>query len=210
MRLCSLHTSLHSRELKLVYNSIITYYGDLWCQKLPYFLSIKLGTTNILQVGLPGHGVLIHFYLCWRAENCYKTPSFYKILTHHIKKTPVLQKSRWRPLAPSKYGISDLVFLATSIHARELKFSIKLNNQFRLWSMMSWMTPCQSIQSGTIHILQVGLWGKVVLDTLLFMLESWIQHKTQRSHIILTHNYTKQEPNRPPYHGRRPPALHWS
>ena len=55
----------------------------------------------------------------------------------------------------------------------------------------SWITYCDypwcqewphppSIQSGTINVLQVWLWGWGVLDTLLFMLESWnLAHKSR-------------------------------
>ena len=61
----------------------------------------------------------------------------------------------------------------TTIHARELKVSIQLKNQILLSSMMSWMTPFSKYPVRNVNILQVGLWGKVVLNILLVMLESW-------------------------------------
>ena len=49
--------------------------------------------------------------------------------------------------------------------------SFRISYQDDLWGWR-WLHP-PSLQSGTINVLQVWLWGQGVLDTLLFMLESW-------------------------------------
>ena len=66
------------------------------------------------------------------------------------------------------------------IHARELKFGTQVKNKYYNdpW-FQEWPHP-PSIQSGTFNVLQVWLRGQGVLDTLLFMLESWnLAHKSR-------------------------------
>ena len=80
-----------------------------------------------------------------------------------------------------------------SKHARELKFGTQVKNHIS-WCQ-EWPHP-PSIQSGTFSVLQVWLRGWGVLDTLLFMLESW--HLAHKSRITYHDDPWCQEWPHPP------------
>ena len=95
-------------------------------------------------------------------------------MTQHVKDDPILQVSSQEPSASSKYDFEDggvLEALLNMLESWNLVHKSRITYQDDPWRQ-GWPHP-PSLQSGTFSVLQVWLRGRGVLDTLLFMLESW-------------------------------------
>ena len=102
-------------------------------------------------------------------------------MIHDVKDDPILQVSSQEPSTSSKYGLRGQGVLDTLLIMLEswnLAHKPRIQYHDDPWCQ-GWPHP-PSTQSGTIKILQVWLRGWGVLDTLLFMLESWnLAHKSR-------------------------------
>ena len=96
------------------------------------------------------------------------------MMIHDVKKDDILQVSSQEPSRSSKYDFKDRGVL--DIHLFMLE-SWNLGHKSRIiYNDNPWYQQCPhhpSILSGTFNVLQVWLWGWGVIDTLIFMLESW-------------------------------------